>query len=53
MLTTDKRLAREQSPLHIAVIALDDNRPPALLKAYPRMRIRTCLAGDQELCGER
>ncbi len=37
LLTTDKRLAREQAPLSIAVIALDDNRWSALLSAVDRI----------------
>ena len=34
LLTTDRGLAREQSPLPIAVIALDDNRLPGLLSGW-------------------
>lgn len=37
LLTTDKRLAREQAPLSIAVIALDDNRWSALRSAVDRI----------------
>lgn len=37
LLTTDKRLAREQAPLPIAVIALDDNRWSTLLSAVDRI----------------
>ena len=37
LLTTDKRLAREQAPLSIAVLALDDNRWSALLSAVDRI----------------
>ena len=37
LLTTDKGLAREQAPLSIAVIALDDNRWSALLSAVDRI----------------
>jgi len=37
LLTTDKRLAREQAPLSIAVIALDDNRWSALRSAVNRI----------------
>ncbi len=37
LLTTDKRLAREQAPLSIAVIVLDDNRWSALLPAIDRI----------------
>ncbi len=37
MLTTDKRLAGEQSSLPMAVIALDDNRLPGLLLAADRI----------------
>ena len=33
LLTTDKRLAREQAPLPMAVTSLDDNRWSALLAA--------------------
>ena len=42
LLTTDKRLAREQAPLSIAVIVLDDNRWSALLPA-----------SRQDRCGNR
>ncbi len=37
LLTTDKRLAREQAPLSVAVIALDDNRWSALRSAVDRI----------------
>lgn len=37
LLTTDKRLAQEQSPLTLAVIALDDNRWSTLLQAVDRI----------------
>ena len=37
LLTTDKRLAREQAPLSVAVIALDDNRWSTLLSAVDRI----------------
>lgn len=37
LLTTDKRLAREQAPLSVAVVALDDNRWSTLLSAVDRI----------------
>lgn len=37
LLTTDKRLAREQAPLSIAVVTLDDNRWSKLLSAVDRI----------------
>lgn len=37
LLTTDKNLAREQAPLSIAVITLDDNRRQVLLSAVDRI----------------
>lgn len=51
VLTTDKRLAREQAPLSIAVIALDDNRRAALLAAVNRIAaaIRETGAGEHQL----
>ncbi len=37
LLTTDKRLAREQAPLPMALVSLDDNRWSALLSAVDRI----------------
>lgn len=37
LLTTNKRLAQEQSPLTLAVIALDDNRWSTLLRTVDRI----------------
>ena len=35
LITSDKRLAREHSPLSLAVIAVDDNRLKPLLDGVP------------------
>lgn len=51
LLTTDKRLAREQAPLLIAVIVLDDNRWPALVSAVDTIAtaIKEIRSGEHRL----
>lgn len=51
LVTADKRLAQEQAPLPIAVVAVDDNRVHALEAALPRIAeaIRQTSAGEHTL----
>lgn len=55
LLTTDKRLAQEQSPLTLAVIALDDNRWSTLLSAVDRIAtaIRKTGLGEHQILAVR
>ena len=51
LLTTDKRMAREQAPLSVAVIALDDNRWSALRQAVDEIAtaVRAIRKGRHQL----
>ena len=51
LVTADKRLAQEQAPLPIAVVAVDDNQRSALLRAVRQivLAVRGTPAGHHEL----
>ena len=51
LVTADKRLAQEQAPLPIAVVAVDDNQRSALLRAVRQiaLAVRGTPAGRHEL----